>query len=465
MGENSVTPPSKGDPITAAWAARLTAAANAAQYGSADPDTLCTPFGVTAALHPPREMDAPPALPAPFTVRLLDDGATPNALHAWVYVPTGDAEFVYLGATPCAPALSATNNGTGWFDLGAVPADGNARHIVLAFNATGAKPTFDIALQSSRRMVPSGCCPGLPVVALARVTIPTAAASGEDEDDPATSSQMLALSSDSGALGLVQLREGALVLPDYGTQSLDCALGWVDDGNGGEEMHLFAFLPDANAVRVNGVAATLDASGLTAVTGWSDWYDLGAVSSSTAAWLVFDIASGADYAAMTNAASPYATATIAKASASSPPTPANIGNRPRLAPPVMIWRAVGAWYTTEPSGVQLVRSSVNLPLAVTDTANTRDDGKLFASVDWGTKGQTQLRGFESPTPKTGAQVVAASASLPVRFPRADGGAEVYYVDAADVALNDGGNLLFNGDTYAPTSITINGVAYTLLVKQ
>ena len=472
MSDEPLARVGKGDPITASWANAVADAINARGAAFPDANGWSTPYGLMLPAADETEMRAPQPLPPPFAVRLIDD-ADEGEFHAQVYVPESpeDAEVVFLGEAPCVPDLSAASIG-GWHDLGEVSADGNARYVVLGFKSDAhARPTYDIRLQTSRRVAPQGCCPGLPVVPLARVCIPTPAASGEvydpDTGEPtATPEQMRALSSDGGALGLVQYRAGALYIPDQGRRSLDCVIAWIASG-GAETQHVVFRLSGAEAVRINGVAVVFDTSAMTALPGWTGWYDLGAARNGSAAWLVLDIPSGADYAAMTNAGPPDARASVVLSSVSAPPTPANIGNRPRLAPPIMIWRSVGSWFDTEPTGEQIVRSSVDLPLAVPDSRNVRADGKLFASVDWGDKGQTQLRGFEGGSPtKTGAQVADASgASLPVRFPRSDGGAEVDYLAAANVAINDGGDLLFNGARYAPTSITINGVAYTLLVKQ
>ena len=111
MAEDSITPPAKGDPITADWARRVTEAVNAAQYGSGDPNTLRTPDGTTAANPSPEMTGVPTELPLPFDCRLVWNSSQ-SKHHLFV----------------CLPGVSqwATDGGYGWVNDSYVYADGRA---------------------------------------------------------------------------------------------------------------------------------------------------------------------------------------------------------------------------------------------------------------------------------------------------------------------------------------------------
>lgn len=467
MSDYTVAPPTKGDPITADWAAKICAAANAAQFTSEDADTLRTPNGATYAAPPPRDMGVPPPLPAPFTVRLLDDGE--GELHAWVYAPSGyDANgepyYVHLGRAPCVPNMSAAAWTTdGWWDLGEVEADGDPHYIVLGINDPTHSPMgFDVILQDSRRLTPDGCCPGFPPVVIARICIPDEQASGEDAEDPATPGQLTALSSDSGAYGVVQFVLGAINLSDIGTAPLDCAIGFVES-NGSEVAHLFVNGAIEKTIRINGLEVVFDDGGRTPVMGF---YDLGAVSNGSVVWLSFDVAPSTNTGRVTNESADVV-CSVSMSDITNPPTPQNIGSgHERMSPPIPIWRGVGYWTDTVPRGIQLLRGTVSLTLTVPDKSNARTDGKVFSSLEWGADGQTQISGFQSGGASASGFASSTGSSFLVRMANSSGGAEVRYLAPTEVALASSGNIICGGDTYTPTLITYldgNGVAQTITV--
>lgn len=111
MAEESITPPAKGDPITAAWAASLVAAVNGAHGADEEPDSLRTPDGLVSPPPCAEMMEAPPALPLPFDCRLVWNSAQ-SKHHIFV----------------CLPGVSqwATDDGNGWVNESYVYADGRA---------------------------------------------------------------------------------------------------------------------------------------------------------------------------------------------------------------------------------------------------------------------------------------------------------------------------------------------------
>ena len=125
MAEDSITPPAKGDPITAAWAASLVAAVNGAHGADEEPDSLRTPDGLVSPPPCAEMMEAPPALPLPFDCRVQFEQYGSNSSVFRLYV--------------CLPAVTewATDAGDGWRNESYVCADGRA---IAPWSGTGAQP-------------------------------------------------------------------------------------------------------------------------------------------------------------------------------------------------------------------------------------------------------------------------------------------------------------------------------------
>lgn len=256
MAEESITPPAKGDPITADWARRVTEAVNAAQYGSGDQNTLRTPDGTTAANPAPEMTGVPTELPLPFDCRLVWNSAQ-SKHHLFVCLPGvsqwetdggygwANESYVYADGRALAPwgGNNAQTVGTAtnaWVDYGAINFGVDYRLMLYALQVgagTTTEPSGPLATADSverfwRLVLVQGSAFAPPVavsarwdfglesVCVARIHLPT---STEVEGDGEVSSV------ESLLRGCAQFHRGAIALPRkacvdadaQGAQSID----------------------------------------------------------------------------------------------------------------------------------------------------------------------------------------------------------------------------------------------------
>jgi hypothetical protein len=184
-GENIITPPQKGDPVTADWAGELTRAVNAAQTAQTNGGSLATPFGFSPEPSGLPQGGDLPENPMPFDViglpqytNLLSVNvymAIPNyargivpvtfggvGISRWTQQPHGDANSAWT----LIDTIAATGTGTaraarlGFIDE--TPQGGDrspAWRVFVANEADSSSPSWAMA--------------GYPIVTLARWNFPS----------------------------------------------------------------------------------------------------------------------------------------------------------------------------------------------------------------------------------------------------------------------------------------------------
>lgn len=126
----AVQPPKVGDPITAKWAADLSAAVNSCANQAERTGEAATPYG-KAAPAPGLSMLGEFRAPMPFDARVYNDAGTDKIV---VYLPGAAAwsSYVYIDQNCADPSSSQTTGG--WVDYGALPGGGGTSGaLLLAF--------------------------------------------------------------------------------------------------------------------------------------------------------------------------------------------------------------------------------------------------------------------------------------------------------------------------------------------
>lgn len=130
----AVQPPKVGDPITAKWAADLSAAVNSCANPAERTGEAATPYG-KAAPAPGLPMLGDFRAPMPFDARVYNDAGTDKVA---VYLPSASlwSSYVYIDQNCVAPSSSQTMGTTTnpWVDYGALLGGGGTTGaLLLAF--------------------------------------------------------------------------------------------------------------------------------------------------------------------------------------------------------------------------------------------------------------------------------------------------------------------------------------------
>lgn len=204
----AVQPPKVGDPITAKWASDLAAAVNSCANPADRVGEVSTPFG-KASPAPDVAMLGKYERFMAFDCRLVnEDGET----SVWCAIPSGVAEWVWLGDRPIAPADGQeAGDGDTAFVRVATAGDGPI-WIYLGFAGHETEPDEEgkkkveidgwrVFATSDASSPPEWAAPGTPLVLLASTKI----GSG-DESAP------------SLRFGLVQYHHGSIIAPFLPTE-------------------------------------------------------------------------------------------------------------------------------------------------------------------------------------------------------------------------------------------------------
>lgn len=183
-GENIITPPQKGDPVTADWAGELTRAVNAAQTAQTNGGSLATPFGFSPEPSVLAQGGDLPENPMPFDVIGMPDNDTPPTINVYMAIP-GYAPGIVPVTIDCAPvgrwAQQACGTATSaWvlIDSPTASGTGTAREARIGFadstpDGGTRTPVWRIFVaDESDTSAPSWAMDGYPIAALARWRFP-----------------------------------------------------------------------------------------------------------------------------------------------------------------------------------------------------------------------------------------------------------------------------------------------------
>ena len=463
MGELSITAPAKGDPITAAWAQAVTDAANGGQTTPQKPGEARFPGGYVPSLEPTADTEPPPRLPMPFELRLVTtapstQGAPPDThLHVYIPAPTAACPWVSYGPVPCVPAVGFV----GWVDLGIVPTDDVPRYAcVYVSGRQDENFLFSVCMQTSYRVPPAGGVFGAPLVPIGEVRLPSSIPTVETP-----------LSSDDGEYGLLQYAYGRVDIPGGPGRPLEVRGVWEASGNS-EVLHAYVCVTNAkDGFNINGRTVALQDSGGNAMTG--DWFDLGAMGSFAALWLLFTVDTSTETVeSVTNyGASNIRTYGRLVAGGVGVNRPNPLLGDPRENPPVLVWyNTKGGFTQTVGCGVQCIVGGETVSIECPDSrVFDPADNKAFRSIGWRGKGATELYGFSTASGTAMTDTIADNAAMVARVPNGSK-YDIKYMKLEDVACVSGTGIRWNGQNWIPQYVSYkdgndNIQTMTVLVKQ
>lgn len=224
--DSPLSPPQKGDPISAAWAGAITDAINA--RGTSDPNAngTATPFGTMLPADTETLMEAPGPQAMPFDAAIIREGADGDALY--MALPNAP-DYVFDGANAVAPSPAQTM-GTAqnaYVRIEAVT-NGTARYVSLALtppdpSTTPPTPAYwRLFVAASPLSRPGWADPTKPVVLLAGYNIAADDSSGLDTA-PGDVPSLLK--------GLVQYHRGTINLGEGAAEKLDTECTPVSPGS------------------------------------------------------------------------------------------------------------------------------------------------------------------------------------------------------------------------------------------